>query len=162
MRSFVLIFAAALIVTPALAADRIDAAFQIDAQARAKELEAQARQAKIEKVSAPVRTLIERQIEAVKQDDAQTAFQAIAPKLKQKFANGDTYLKVVRAQFPALAEARIVDFGDMRDTSYGKAQMVRLSDSKGEPWLAFFIMDKAGKDWRIANVVMVKLPSVEA
>jgi hypothetical protein len=40
--------------------------------------------------------------------------------------------------------------------------MVRLSDSKGEPWLAFFIMDKAGKDWRIANVVMVKLPSVEA
>ena len=69
---------------------------------------------------------------------------------------------MIRSQFPAILTARIASFGDMRETSYGTAQMVTLSDTRGEPWLAFFLMDRDGNEWRVANVVLVKLPTVEA
>lgn len=149
MRALALIFAGLLAASPAAAVDRIEIAFQSDPTLQAAQASVVA-----------VRNVIARQIDAVQKDDAKTAFSVVTPKLKEQFPNGKAYLQVIRSQFPAIAKAKLVSFGDLRETSFGTAQMVNLSDDKGEPWLAFFLMDQ-GKpgDWRISNVVMVKLPS---
>lgn len=155
MRAVAVALMLGVMATPVAAFDRVELAFQADPA-----LETQA----LEVPAAPVvRKIVAKQIEAVRQDDAKAAFAAITPKLKQQFVNGQSYLRVIRAQFPALGDARLVSFGELRETSFGFAQMVRLSNARGEPWLAFFLMDrdKAGA-WRIGNVVMVKQPSTEA
>lgn len=150
MRALPLLFAAMVAATPALAADRIELAFQADPALQA-----------VQATSTAVRSVIERQIDAVRKQDANSAFAVVAPKLKQQFANGKTYLNVIKAQFPAIADARLVAFGDLRETSFGTAQLVTISDARGEPWVAFFLMDQDKGEWRIGNVVMIKMPSTE-
>ena len=149
MRAPALILAALVAASPALANDRVALAFQVE------------QEAKIERSTKPVRALIERQIDAVREANADAAFEAVAPKLKEHFTTGENYLRFFKAQFPGLASGRIITFGDLRETSFGFAQSVRVSDEHGMPWLAFFLMDEVNGDWRIANVVVVKMPSVE-
>ena len=109
-----------------------------------------------------VQKVIARQIDAVRQSDAKAAFAVVTPKLRRQFGNEGAYLNVVKAQFPAIAKARIVSFGDFKRTSFGMTQLVQISDSSGQPWMAFFLVDEEKGDWRIANVVMVKMPATEA
>src|SRR4249920_1233869 len=111
-----------LMPLPALASDRIELAFQAEENFLAEQASTLA-----------VRAVIERQIDALRKDDAQAAFAFVAPRLKQRFADSAMYMRVIRSQFPAILTARIASFGDMRETSYGTAQMVTLSDTRGEP-----------------------------
>jgi Domain of unknown function (DUF4864) len=150
MRALALVLGILVTASPAAAADRIVPVLQVDPEA------------KIEKMAVPVRSIIEQQMIAVRQANAAAAFASVAPKLQQTFATGENYLRFFRAQFPGIASGHIISFGDLRETSFGMAQMVRISGERGEPWLALFIMDEVDNgDWRIANVVVVKVPSVE-
>jgi hypothetical protein len=135
----------------AKADDRIDDVFKTEASFLVQQASVMA-----------VRTVIERQIEALRRDDAQTAFAFVAPRLKQRFVDSGSYMRVIREQFAAILTAKAFSFGDMRETSYGTAQVVSLSDPNGEPWLAFFLMDRDASEWRVANVVLVRLPTIEA
>jgi hypothetical protein len=149
MRAPALILAAIVAASPALANDRIALAFQVE------------QESKIERSTKPVRAVIERQIDAVREANADAAFASVAPKLKAHFTTGENYLRFFKTQFPGLASGRIITFGDLRETSFGYTQAVRVSDGQGVPWLAFFLMDEVNGDWRIANVVVVRMPSVE-
>jgi phage/plasmid primase-like uncharacterized protein len=110
-----------------------------------------------------VRLTIQQQMNALKQDDASTAFAIVSPKLKARFSDSSSFMAMVREQFPVIVNPQLVSFDEIRQTSYGLTQMVRLVDSKGEPWLAFFIMDR-GKNgrWGVANVVTVRMPTYGA
>ena len=161
MRSIALMFAAAVMATPAVAADRIAVAFpdsplHIEAPRNAAALEA----------ALGVQKVISEQIAAVRADDAKAAFSFVTPQLRQQFVSEKAYLDVIRARFPAIPNSRIVSFGDLRETSFGTAQLVELTDAQGQPWMALFLMDKGDRDkgeasWKIANVVMVKMPATE-
>jgi phage/plasmid primase-like uncharacterized protein len=137
MRAFAVGFLIALGATPAIAVERTD-------------------------VTA-VRLTIQQQMNALKQDDASTAFAIVSPKLKARFSDSSSFMAMVREQFPVIVNPQLVSFDEIRQTSYGLTQMVRLVDSKGEPWLAFFIMDR-GKNgrWGVANVVTVRMPTYGA
>jgi phage/plasmid primase-like uncharacterized protein len=110
-----------------------------------------------------VRLTIQQQMNALKQDDASTAFAIVSPKLKARFSDSSSFMAMVREQFPVIVNPQLVSFDEIRQTSYGLTQMVRLVDSKGEPWLAFFVMDR-GKNgrWGVANVVTVRMPTYGA
>ncbi len=185
MRALLFAVAACVASVPALANNRVELAFEADEQFQTERAAMQS-----------VRAVIERQIEALRRDDANAAFAQMAPRLKEKFGDGDAYLRVIHAQFPAILNARIVSFGDLRETSFGTAQAVNLSSGSGEQWLAFFLMDRQDKPcpgeaatgaaaepatlkgdgrvfssgltgkcavtWSIANVVLVKVPSIGA
>ncbi|GGC56306.1 hypothetical protein GCM10010994_14020 [Chelatococcus reniformis] len=164
MRPFALVFAAAaLMVTPVFAADRVSLAFQGADAASAPRHPAQSALGAQPASTLAVQKVIARQIDAVRQADAKTAFSVVSPKLRKQFTTDTAYLKVVNRQFPAIADARIVAFGELKKTSFGLTQLVEISDSSGQPWMAFFLVDagKAGQ-WRIANVVMIKMPAQEA
>ena len=110
-----------------------------------------------------VRVAIERQLAALRQDDAQRAFAEAAPQLREQFTDSAAFLRMMQEQFPVIAQATVADFDDLRDTSYGPVQLLKLIDRRGEPWLAFFIMQRGGDGiWRVANVVTVRLPSTPA
>ncbi|MDJ1157107.1 DUF4864 domain-containing protein [Chelatococcus sp. SYSU_G07232] len=113
--------------------------------------------------SLAVRVAIEQQMTALQRDDAQAAFAAAAPQLRQQFADSESFMRMIHEQFPVIARPQIVSFGDLRHTSYGLAQLLNLVDERGEPWIALFLMDR-GEDgvWRVANVVTVRLPSLPA
>jgi hypothetical protein len=164
MRPFALVFAAAaLMVGPAFATDRVSLAFQGANVPGAPSLAPQSAPSAQPAALLAVQKVIARQIEAVRQADAKAAFSVVSPKLRKQFTTDVAYLKVVNRQFPAIADARIVAFGDLKKTSFGLAQLVEISDSSGQPWMALFLVDpgKAGQ-WRIANVVMIKVPAQEA
>lgn len=110
-----------------------------------------------------VRLTISQQMDALKKDDATAAFAIVAPKLKARFADSDSFMMMVREQFPVIIKPQIVSFDEIRQTSYGLTQMLRLVDARGEPWLAFFVMDR-GKNgrWSVANVVTVRLETYGA
>ena len=129
--------------------DRIARVFKVDQEFR------------VERSATQLRNVITQQVDAVREEKADLAFAAVAPRLKEIFSTGENYLQFFRSQFPGIATGRIIVFGDLRETPFGMTQMVRISDNKGEPWLAFFLMDQVENEWRIANVVVVKMPSIE-
>ncbi|CAH1667577.1 DUF4864 domain-containing protein [Chelatococcus asaccharovorans] len=110
-----------------------------------------------------VRLTISQQMDALKKEDATAAFAIVSPKLKARFTDSKSFMTMVREQFPVIINPQLVSFDDIQQTSYGLTQLLRLVDARGEPWLAFFVMerDKKGR-WGVANVVTVRLPSYEA
>ena len=150
MLALIVAIAMAMTTLPARGDDRISIVFEVE------------NAAKIERMAQPIRAVIERQIEAVRQANSAAAYDAVAPSLKKQFGTGEKYLRSFKAQFPRIAEGRIIGFGDLRETSFGYAQAVRISDALGEPWFALFLMDEVNGQWRIRNIVAVKMPFEKA
>jgi hypothetical protein len=142
--------AMAMTTIPARGGDRISIVFEVE------------NAGKIERMTQPIRAVVERQLEAVRQANSAAAYDAVAPSLKKQFGSGEKYLRSFKAQLPRIAEGRIIDFGDLRETSFGYAQAVRISDARGEPWFALFLMDDVNGQWRISNIVAVKMPFEKA
>jgi hypothetical protein len=94
--------------------------------------------------------------------NAAAAYDAVATSLKRHFNTGEKYLRSVKAQVPSLADGRVIAFGDLRKTSFGLAQAVRISDARGEPWFAIFLIDQESGHWRIRNIIAVKMPFARA
>jgi hypothetical protein len=135
---------------PARAGDRISIAFDVESASQ------------IERMAQAIRALVQKQIEAVRQANAAAAYDAVAPSLKRHFNTGEKYLRSVKAQVPSLADGHVIAFGDLRKTSFGLAQAVRISDARGEPWFAIFLIDQESGHWRIRNIIAVKMPFARA
>jgi uncharacterized protein DUF4864 len=112
---------------------------------------------------AAIRTLIERQIDAFRRDDAAGAYGFAAPLIRRSFPDEAAFLGMVRELYRPVYRPRDVSFGEFKETELGPTQVVRLSDQDGETWLAVYTLEKQPDGrWLISGCFLVKDKSERA
>jgi hypothetical protein len=92
--------------------------------------------------AAEIRTVINRQIEAFKRDDAQGAFALASPGVQQAFRTPEKFLDAVRAAYRAVYRPAAVNFLELLVMGDDVVQQVQITDRAGTHWLAYYAMQR--------------------
>src|SRR5207253_7110859 len=91
---------------------------------------------------AEIRGVITKQIEALRRDDAQSAFALVAPGAQQAFRSAEKFLEVVRMAYRAMYRPARISFLDLMVIGDEVVQQVQLTDGSGAIWLAYYAMQR--------------------
>jgi hypothetical protein len=89
-----------------------------------------------------IRTVIERQLEAFRQDDADAAFAFASPMIQAKFGTPEVFFNMVKTSYPPVYRPRYVAFRDLHMVQGVPTQPVFLIGPDGVPVTAIYIMQK--------------------
>ena len=104
-----------------------------------------------------IRTVIHRQIEAFRRDDARGAFALASPGVQQAFGSPQAFLEVVRMAYRAVYRPGKVAFLDPMILSGDVVQQVQITDRAGGVWLAYYSMQRqADGSWRTNGCHLVQ------
>jgi hypothetical protein len=105
-----------------------------------------------------IRSIIEQQLEAFQQDNAEAAFSFASPAIQQKFETPETFLLMVREAYPAVYRPRSVMFDSFTFFQGIPAQAVTLLSPDGELVRALYLMEKQPDGvWRISGCLLAPL-----
>ena len=108
--------------------------------------------------AAAIRTVIERQIEAFRQDDGGEAFGYASPDIQAMFGSPDNFMAMVRTAYGAVYRPRHVEFKDLTWRGGQIVQPVLLIGPDGVPVLALYKMQlQADGTWRIDGCSLAAL-----
>ena len=93
--------------------------------------------------SAAIRSVIESQIDAFRQDDGAAAYAFAAPAIRQLFPTVDAFMGMVRGQYQPVYRPRSVTFGTLTDTPSGLQQKVYLVGPDGQAWVALYTLERS-------------------
>jgi Domain of unknown function (DUF4864) len=110
-----------------------------------------------------IQSVISRQMQAFRRDDAAGAFGFAAPTIQSMFGDADHFMTVVRQDYQPVYRPRSVAFGQVIE-AHGKAiQKVEVVGPDGRPRLALYTMERqADGSWRIAGCVLTESEAVGA
>ena len=91
---------------------------------------------------AAIRAVIERQLEALRQDDAASAFALASPEIQAKFQTPERFLTMVRTSYQPVYRPRQVMFRDLTTLGSQPTQAVLLVGPDGVPVMAFYPMQQ--------------------
>jgi hypothetical protein len=96
-----------------------------------------------------IRTVIHRQIDAFRRDDAHGAFALVSPNLQQAFGTPERFLDSMRTAYRAVYRPISVSFLDLIVLGSDVVQPVQVTDRAGAAWVAYYAMQRQ-KDgsWR--------------
>jgi hypothetical protein len=89
-----------------------------------------------------IRTVINRQIDAFRRDDAQGAFALATPGVQQSFRTPEKFLDVVRMAYRAVYRPATVAFLEMMVLGNEVVQQVQITDRGGLVWVAYYAMQR--------------------
>ena len=99
-----------------------------------------------------IRSVIQRQIDAFRRDDAQGAFALLAPSVRQAFHTPQKFLEAVRMAYRAVYRPASVVFLDRLVMGGDVVQPVQLTDRSGLVWTAYYSMQRQDDgSWRAAG-----------
>ncbi len=102
-----------------------------------------------------IHRVIEQQLDAIKRDDAETAFVLAAPNIRRAFKDPTTFMALVNKDYRAMRRWAAATFLDLRKFDGHCVQRVKLIDSKGAVSVANYAMIKAQNgEWWVAGVSM--------
>lgn len=106
---------------------------------------------------AEIRTVISRQIDAFRRDDAESAFALVSPAVQQTYGTPERFLDVMRTSYHPVYRPAAVAFLEPVMFGADAVQPVQLTDRAGGHWLAYFAMQRQ-KDgsWRAAGCHLVQ------
>ena len=106
---------------------------------------------------AEIRAVINRQIDAFKRDDAQSAFALVSPDVQEAFGTPERFLDVVRVSYRAVYRPAAVTFLGLTVIGADAVQQVQLTDGSGAVWYAYYAMQRQ-KDgsWRTNGCRLVQ------
>ena len=106
---------------------------------------------------AEIRTVINRQIDAFRRDDAQEAFKLVSPAVQETFGTPERFLDVVRASYRAMYRPAALTFLGLTAIGDEAVQRVRITDRGGAVWVAYYAMQRQ-KDgsWRTNGCHLVQ------
>ena len=106
---------------------------------------------------AEIRTVINRQIDAFRRDDAQEAFKLVSPAVQETFGTPERFLDVVRASYRAMYRPAALTFLGLTAIGDEAVQRVRITDRSGAVWVAYYAMQRQ-KDgsWRTNGCHLVQ------
>ena len=110
-----------------------------------------------------IQSVITRQIDAFRRDDAAAAYQFAAPNIKQSFPTAARFLDMVRGAYPPVYRPRSVQFTKLSTGGDGLVQRVELVGPDNKPVLALYSMVRdAHAGWLIAGCALVASARVTA
>ena len=106
---------------------------------------------------AEIRGVINRQIDALRRDDAQSAFALVSPGVQQAFGTPERFLDTVRMAYRAVYRSTSVSFLELVVIGGEVVQQVQVTDRTGVVWLAYYAMQRQ-KDgtWRTHGCHLVQ------
>jgi len=101
--------------------------------------------------------VITRQIEALRRDDAESAFALVSPAVQQTYGTPERFLDVMRTSYHPLYRPAAVTFLEPVVFGADAVQPVQLTDRTGTVWFAYYAMQRQ-KDgsWRAAGCHLVQ------
>jgi hypothetical protein len=106
---------------------------------------------------AEIRTVINRQIEAFRRDDATGAFALASPAVQQSFGTAERFLDVVRMAYRAVYRPAKVAFLDLVVIGGDVVQQLQVTDRGGSVWLAYYAMQRQEDgSWRANGCHLVQ------
>ncbi len=101
-----------------------------------------------------IRTVIQGQLKAFQDDDANQAFAYASPAIQSIFKNPDTFLSMVRTGYRPVYRPREVEFRDLVPVEGRWTQRVLVVGPDGVPVVAQYVMEKQPDGtWRIDGCV---------
>ena len=91
---------------------------------------------------AAIHTVIERQIEAFRNDDAAAAFAFASPMIRAKFDTPESFLSMVQTAYQPVYRPRHVAFKELRFIQGSPTQRVLLVGPDSVPVMALYVMEK--------------------
>lgn len=107
---------------------------------------------------AAIRSVITRQLDAFKRDDAPGAYRFATPDVREAFTTPGAFIDMVRRGYPPVYRPRDVEFSELAVRDGEVVQEVELIGPDGKPVLAVYTMVRDGDGWLIAACVL--MPSV--
>jgi hypothetical protein len=99
-----------------------------------------------------IRAVIQQQLEAFRRDDSMAAFAHAAPVIRKMFGGHETFLAMVRRDYPAVYRPRDIAFGSTGLVRGAPVQAVRLVGPKGVAVVALYAMERQPDGtWRISG-----------
>ena len=96
-----------------------------------------------------IRTVINRQIDAFRRDDAHGAFALVSPDVQEAFRTPERFLDVVRVSYRAVYRPAAVTFLGLTLIGSDAVQQVQLTDRSGAVWHAYYAMQRqTDGSWR--------------
>lgn len=92
--------------------------------------------------AAAIRSVIEAQLAAFEQGDAEGAFRFASPGIRRSFETPDGFLTMVRQGYPVVLRPRTVRFLPPRLVDNEPIQIVEMSDRDGQVWMAIYRLQK--------------------
>src|SRR5262245_14093440 len=105
---------------------------------------------------AAIRAVIERQLEALRQDDAVGAFALASPEIQTKFETPERFMTMVQTSYQPVYRPRQVVFRDLNTLAGQPTQAVLLVGPDGVPVLALYPMQQQPDgSWKTAGCYLV-------
>jgi hypothetical protein len=99
---------------------------------------------------AAIRDVIERQMEAFRRDDGETAFGFASPAIRGMFGSPELFMEMVRQGYQPVYRPQRVEFGKLGEVSGQIAQEVHVIGPDGRPVTALYVMTRLPDgSWRI-------------
>ena len=109
-----------------------------------------------------IRSLIEQQLAAFQQDDAQGAFDGASPAIQAQFGTPEYFIQMVKISYPAVYRPRSVFFENITTIQGNITQPVLLLAPDGVPLRALYFMEKQPDNtWKINGCFLVSVESKE-
>jgi ketosteroid isomerase-like protein len=103
-----------------------------------------------------VRQVVEAQLKAMAEGDAERAFSYAAPAIRTQFGDAQRFMAMVAGSYPmVIRPAATVFFQPSLDGDGDVLQVVQLRDAAGKFWRASYLLARqADGQWRIAGCVV--------
>lgn len=96
------------------------------------------------------------QLQAFAVDDADRAFAAATPAVREAIGTPDRFLALVRGLYPMVYRPASVTFHEPRNETGTVLQFVEIKDDDGKSWQALFEMEQQpDASWRISGCIVV-------
>ncbi len=106
--------------------------------------------------SPAIRSVIQSQIDAFRQDDGAAAYAFAAPAIKQIFPSVGAFMDMVRGQYQPVYRPRSVTFGPLADSPNAPQQTVFLVGPNGKAWVALYTLERQSDGtWKINSCVLL-------
>lgn len=97
-----------------------------------------------------IRDVIQRQVEAFRRDDGETAFGFASPAIRGMFGNSDVFMDMVRQGYQPVYRPRVFEFREIVTLHGMVTQKVHVIGPDGRPVTAFYPMaQQPDGSWRI-------------
>jgi len=113
--------------------------------------------------SVEARAIIERQLDAFKRNDADSAFALASPGLKETYSNPHNFMESVRSGETPFFKRRMTEYHDFVTSGDDAAQSVVLVDDDSYVWTVVYKLSRQPDgSWLIDGVVLVKSDALDA
>jgi hypothetical protein len=106
---------------------------------------------------AEIRAAIDRQIEALRRDDAKAAFRLASPGAQTAFRSPERFLEVVRMAYRPVYRPASVRYLNVLERAGEVVQQAQITDRSGGVWLAYFAMQRQSDgSWKTDGCLLVQ------